>query len=441
MLPPGPRSPALWQTYRFITKPLEYSRAVVARYGDATRMNVLNARGVAVASAELARQVFAADPDTFEAAPTLGDLFGGHSLLATSGPTHRRPRKLLNPRFHGAHVKAFLATMQRVTHEHFAVFAGALARNEEVVMSDLAQALTLDLILDTVFGESPQLDRPRSRSILLALIGGLSPAIVAGPFFRRPFFPPWRRFVRARAQFDAWVDSLIAERRGAAALGNDILGVLLEARYDDGSAMPDAEIRDQLMTLLLAGHETTAVAVSWGVYWLLREPSVLERLRIELDALGSDAAPETIVRLPYLQAVCSESLRIEPVVTDVGRVCKKPLVLGAWTVPAGETVVVNLTVILRDPRVFPEPHRFRPERFLERSHGAGEFLPFGGGQRRCLGAAFAEAELAIVLATVARDWDLELVSHDAEIAVRRNITMGPKSGVRVRVLGRRQART
>lgn len=144
-----------------------------------------------------------------------------------------------------------------------------------------------------------------------------------------------------------------------------------------------------------------------------------------------------MVRLPFVEAVVSESLRIEPVVTDVPRLCKKPFALGPWTVPAGETVYVNLGAILQDERIFPEPDRFRPERFLERKFSAAEFLPFGGGQRRCLGAAFAEAELAVALATIAREWELVLVESEPERPVRRNITMGPKNGVRVRVRGRR----
>jgi cytochrome P450 len=306
-------------------------------------------------------------------------------------------------------------------------------------MTKLSERLTLDVILEVVFGHKKDLDRDRARGVLRETLESLSPALVASPFLRRAWFPPWRRFLRARAAFNGFVDEMIADRRANGA-GADMLGLLLEARYDDGSAMEDAEIRDHLVTLLNAGHETTAVTVAWAVYFLLRNRAVLERLRADLAALGDDASLESIVKLPYLEAVCSESLRIEPAVTDVARVCKKPFALGEWTVPAGEMVFVNMCWLLRHPKTFESPFEFRPERFLERKFGPHEFMPFGGGMRRCLGAAFAESELAIVLATIAREWDLELADPEPETAVRRNITMGPKNGVRVRVKGRRKAR-
>jgi cytochrome P450 len=220
-------------------------------------------------------------------------------------------------------------------------------------------------------------------------------------------------------------------------VGDDMLGLLLDARDEDGQPMDDAEIRDQMFTLLVAGHETTATAISWGVYHLARERPILAKLRAELDALGPDAAPESLVRAPYLSAVVSESLRIEPVVTDVVRVCRNDFHLGGFVVPAGETIFVLLCAVLRDPRLFPEPTVFRPERFLERSFTAAEFAPFGGGSRRCLGAAFAESEMAIVVASIASGWDVALADSEPEVCVRRNLTMGPKRGVRVR-LRRRQ---
>jgi cytochrome P450 len=299
--------------------------------------------------------------------------------------------------------------------------------------------VALDVILETVFGAA-DLDRVVARKVLVGMIHGLAPSIVGGETLHKSWFPPWRRFVRARETFDRWVYALIRERRsrGEGSLGDDVLGVLLSARYEDGSPMDDAEVRDQLFTLLLAGHETSAIAMSWCVYHLLRNPAVLAKLRAEVDALGPDPSPEAITRLRYLDAVLSETLRIDPIVTDVIRVCREPLTLaGRWTVPRGGLVAVMIGSILRDPRVFAEPERFRPERFLEKKFAASEFVPFGGGARRCLGAAFAQAELAIAVAEIASRWDLALANTEPEPRVRRNLTMGPKHGVRIRVRGPR----
>ena len=205
--------------------------------------------------------------------------------------------------------------------------------------------------------------------------------------------------------------------------------------------MTDSEVRDQLITLLLAGHETSATALAWCIYYLARTPEVLGRLRSELDALGAEAPPEALLRAPYLDAVVSETLRIEPIVTDVLRVCREPFTLAnKWTIPAGEVVAVMIVSIMKDARVFPEPERFWPERFLEKKFGVAEYLPFGGGARRCLGAAFAEAELALAITELVLRWEIELESAEPERATRKNVTMGPARGVRIRIKSARQAR-
>jgi cytochrome P450 len=442
MLPDGPPSPAFWQTYRFIMDPDGYVAAIRGRYGDAVRYRSLIGPGVAVLESGLAREVFAAPPDTFEPAPVIESIFGRSSVIAVSGARHRRLRKLLNPSFHGAQIRGFMASMRRAIRRHVEGLDVARRTREVVVTTDVTQAMTLDVILETVFGAG-DLDRDAARQVLLDVIRGFSPAIVGGETLHRRWFPPWRRFLAARAAFDRWVDDVVRARRARGGgddgqLGDDVLGVLLAARDEDGEPMDDTEIREQLHTLLLAGHETSAIAMAWCVHHLLRAPEALARLRGEIDALGADPSPADVTRAPFLGAVVRETLRLEPVVTDIVRVCRVPFTLGdRWTIPAGESVAVLLGAILRDPRVFRDPSRFRPERFLERDYSIAEFVPFGGGARRCLGAAFAEAELAIAIAEIATRWDLALVDATPERSVRRNVTMGPSRGVRVRVLKRR----
>ena len=439
MLPSGPRSPSLVQAYRFIFQPAEFASALRAKYGDAVRFHSAVGKGVALMDPALVREVFAAPPDTFAALPMLDVLFGPEAVIRVSGEQHRKLRKLLNPRFHGTQVKGFLTTLQRVVREHVARLGQAAASGEVVVATEFSQALALDAILETVFGGDQELDRPAAREVLRNMVHAFHPSILAGSIFQKPWFPPWRRLVKARAAFDAWANEAIRTRRarGEAALGGDVLGVMLAARYEDGSAMSDSELRDQLITLLLAGHETSATALAWCIYYLARAPEVLARLRSELTALGAEAPPEALVRAPYLDAVVSETLRIEPIVTDVLRVCQEPFKLGnKWTIPKGEVVAVMIVSIMKDARVFAEPERFRPERFLEKKFGVAEYLPFGGGARRCLGAAFAEAELALAIAEVAQRWQIELESDQPERATRKNVTMGPARGVRIRVRNR-----
>ena len=272
MLPPGPRTPVLWQTFRFLTQPKAYSRKLSAIYGDAIRFQTLMGKGVAFGSPELAREVFSADPEMFEQVSQIGRLFGPQAVIATAGSVHKRQRKLLNPQFHGARVKAFLRAMQGVVRQHLEALGTAAQNGDVVVMSKLTQALTLDIIVETIFGSTKDLDRVRTRRVLNALMDSITPLLVASPTLHHRLFPPFRNFVRCRAELDTFADDVIASRRARGDLGADILGTLLEARYDDETTMGDTEIRDQLVTLLLAGHETTAIAVAWGIHWLLREP-------------------------------------------------------------------------------------------------------------------------------------------------------------------------
>lgn len=435
MLPPGPSTPAIWQTLRYARDPRAYSRDVIARFGPTTRYRALNGNGVVIADPELAREVFAMSGDVFEVPPAIGDVFGLASVLASAGPTHRRQRKLLNGSFGPARLKVLAATVHRVVGDHLGQLRAALASGAVLRMTDLAQDLTLDVILGAVVGGRP-FDRSEGRTIMKGALASLSPMTIFSAVLRTPLYWPWRRFLKKRAAFDAWVDRHIAERRRDGASPDDLLQALLESRYEDGEPMSDAEIRDQIFTMLVAGHETTAIALAWGVYWMTREPEALARLRAELDE-AADSPPEAIARLPYLSAFVRETLRIEPVVTDVPRRCVKPVSLGEWTIPPGEGIAINICALHGDPTIYPEPRKFRPERFLERTFHAGEYVPFGGGSRRCLGAAFAEMELAIGLAAIARGWDLALADDRPERSVRRNITMAPERGVRVRVRGER----
>ena len=431
-LPPGSRLPAAAQTLWYISRPETFVRQMRARYGDPFTIHASNGVLVAACSPALAKQVFTADPAIFRTfgTDTLAPVLGSGSVLLTWGEPHKRSRKLLQPPFHGARMRAYGSAMQEVAKAAFSSFsAGARLKAHDVTTQ-----ISLDVILRTVFGlEGAGLEE--GRTMLRAVLAGISPLVVFSKQFQTPVFPPWRRLLKAREAYAGLVERVVTERRRSGKHGEDILGMLLDATWDDGREMSLEEIGDQLLTLLVAGHETTAISLAWAVHDVYRRRDVLSRLREEIGTLGSNPEPDALAKLPFLGAVCDESLRLRPIVTDVPRMLLEPFELGGYRVPAGVGVGVMIEAIHSDPSIYPEPEKFRPERFLEKKPGPFEFLPFGGGNRRCLGAAFSDYEARVVLATLVMSLDLKPLVEDTR--VRRNITMGPKLGVPVEVTRRR----
>lgn len=431
-LPKGSWLPAVVQTAQFITRPGPFIAASRARHGDLFTLNALNGTVVMGCTPEHAKALFTADPKTFRpfATEALAPMLGEGSMLVVSGEQHRRQRTLLQPPFHGERMRAYGAAMRDVA----LTTLGRLKPGEAVRAHEVTTVISLDVILRTVFGlDGGALEE--GRQVLSRMLVGLSPMLLFSRQFQRSLFPSWRRFLAAQAEVTALIEREVAARRQRGRSGEDIFGMLLDARWDDGEALSVVELRDHLLTLLLAGHETTAISLAWAVHDVYRSPEVLRRLRDELDGLGADPDLEAMARLPYLGAVCDESLRLRPIITDVLRTLVVPFEYGGHLLPAGVAAAVAIEAIHTDPTLYPEPEQFRPERFLERRFSPFEFLPFGGGNRRCLGAAFSNFEARIVLGTLVSGFELEPLAVDAR--VRRNITMGPKDGVPMRVVGRR----
>jgi len=433
-LPPGP-SFALLQTARLVKDPYTFHRACRARYGDPYTIPSLNGRVVCTGDPEGVREIFAADPDTFApwAADTLRPMLGDGSIIVLRGERHKRERKLLMPAFQGERMRAYGALMNDVARRHFA----QLKPGEVFRFLDTAQAISLEVIVRAVFGVEDDAGVERMATAVNRHASAASPLLMFTKLLQRQFFGfgPWARLTRLKAEYDALLLAQIRARR-AGAPGEDILSILLAARYEDGQPMTDEDVRAELVTLLFAGHETTALALAWAVHWLLRDPARLARLRAELDAAGSD--PDIIARLPYLEAVCQESLRIHPILPDPLREVIKPFRLRGFDVPLGCGVAAVSGLVHEDPAIFDEPAAFRPERFLERTYKPYEYFPFGGGSRRCIGAAFAVHEMKLVLAALFSEHELELCEPREVRPARRNVTMGPSTGIRVRRLGARR---
>jgi cytochrome P450 len=385
---------------------------------------------------EHARAIFSADPDTLEPfnVKLLAPFFGERSVIMTGGERHRRDRKLLTPPFHGARMRAYGRAIVDATRSQTQGWrpgwVGPVQRDTE--------AVSLDVIIRAVFGIEEPGQRRRWSEAIRENVSSASPVIIFLPGLRREFLGlgPWARFRRARASLDELIFSELASRRARGAKGEDILSLILAARYDDGTSMTDEEIRDQLLTLLAAGHETTATALAWALYWIHRDPKLLGDLRAELGSSGRDAEPDAVAALPLLDATCAETLRLHPIVPDVARRLRAPLTLGRWTIPARAGVAVVTALLHNNPAIYPRPDAFDARRFLDAKPSPFSYTPFGGGSRRCLGAAFALYEMKLVLATLLSDFELQLVDMRVRPS-RQNVTMGPRGGIRMRVLRRR----
>jgi len=421
------------QQWQLVSQPRAFTDWLRAAHGPLVNLNVRGEPYVLVLSAEGARQVLSADPLGYDAffKESFTGLGGPASLWVLGGQAHHRERQLLAPAFHARAFRAYGDLIRSIARAHLERWQpGRPFRALEATLD-----LSLDVIMRVVFGPDDTELVSDGRALIAGLLPTVHPLIVFVPQLQRRWFPLWNRFARRRDAFWAWCRRYLAARRAQPGRTDDLVGLLLAARYDDGSPMTDAAIGDQLITVVMAGHETTATALAWALYELGRHPAILARLRAEIDAAGPDVDPLQITRLPYLTAVCNETLRLHTLLAEVPRLCVAPLDCLGYTLPAGYAVSVSIMAVHHDPALYPEPDRFLPERFLERTYTAFEFLPFGGGDRRCLGAGLSDFEMRIALAEIVTHWDFEPARVEQEI--RHDIAMGPKAGVPLRLLDRR----
>ena len=426
-LPPGPRLPMPVQTAIWFRGAQRFLRTCHARYGDTFRLQIAyEGTWVFLCNPDDVKQVFTSDPKVLhagEANRILLPVVGPQSLLLLDEDAHLEHRKLLLPPFHGQRMKRYGELMSDIAAREIETWP----LGEPYKLRPRMQAVTLEIILRAVFGvqEGERLERLRFElRRLLDMVTDPKKAIfliALGPERIREHGP----FKRDIARVDSLIYAEIRERRGADDLADreDILSLMLQARHEDGSPMTDAELRDELVTLLVAGHETTATALAWAVERLVRHPAKLERLTAEV-------AEE---RDEYLNAVIQETLRLRPVISLVNRTLKEPMEFGGYELPAGVKVAPCIYLVHRRPDVYPEPDRFLPERFLERPPGTYTWIPFGGGLRRCLGGAFAQFEMQVVLRELVRRRTLRPTREGDERVYRRAITETPRHDAEVLV--------
>ena len=398
---------------------------LIRRYGPIMTMPILSLGNVAIVSdPELVKQVFTAPADVLLGGEGVGPaaaIYGSGSMFVQEEPEHLRRRKLLTPPLHGAALSSYVPIMENSARA--AMHSWPVDRPFEMLKA--ARALTLDVIVKVIFGvddrdEVRRLGRPFERLLNL----GVSEQLTVRYALRHTgALRVWPRRARANKEIDDVVMPLIARRRNDPHLSEqlDILALLMCARGDDGEALSDSEIRDDLITLILAGHETTATTLAWIFDLLLHHPDALRR--VEAEALSGEEA--------FTAAVINETLRVRPPAPFTARVAAQPFPIGGYRVEAGTRIVVHIIAINRNPDIYEHPNEFRPERFLGTRPETYAWVPFGGGIKRCLGAAFTMRELITVLHVLLREGEFSAVDEKPERIVRRSIMLAPRFGTRV----------
>ena len=429
-LPDGPSAPRWVQGGMALAVPLRRMRRLRERYGSAFTVDVpVFGKVVVLSDPAEVRQLFMTSPEIADNLDVnLGRVLGSNSFFALRGEAHKRQRKLLTPPFHGRRLRAYEAIVEEEAVREMA----AWPEGREFATMDSWMPITLNVILRAVFGADGA-ELAELRELIPAMVT-LGSRLAVLPLPRRDLGPwsPWGRARAYRRQYEAIVDRLIAAGRRDRCLDerDDVLAVMLRSRYDDGTAMGRDEISDQLLTLLTAGHETTATTLAWAVERLRRHPEVLRRLTEEADAGGSALRDATILEIQ----------RARPVIDRTARQVRAPtgMRLGRWTLPPGQVVVVSIYLMHRDETLFPHPRQFDPDRFAGARPDSYQWIPFGGGTRRCIGAAFAQMEMNVVLRTLLRDFTLEPTSAPGERWHSRGIAWCPARGGRA-VVHRRGA--
>jgi cytochrome P450 family 135 len=425
-LPPGPRWPVLVQTAGLLRFRHRFHPYMRKRYGDIFTVRIAPGGRPLVffTRPEHAKEIFAGDPEVFHAGKAngiLGPIMGEHSLLLQDGSQHRRARKLLMPAFNGHALREYQALVTEVAKAEVATWRDG----EEFRSLDRMNRLTLEVILRVVFGVTDETRLAQLRPRVNATVN-VSPAILLGwGYPRLQKYGPWKRTVNNQRELDLLMYAEIRERRTAPDLAErtDVLSRLI-VQGEEGDALSDTELRDQLVTLLLAGHETTASALAWALYEAGRDPELLARCRNAADEGDDD----------FLEAVMKESMRLHPIIPMVVRTLMKPATIAGYDLPAGTTVGPSIIIAHSREDNHEEPEAFRPERFLGHNPPTNTWIPFGGGVRRCIGAGFAQMEGVAVLREVFAAYDVSAVGDD--IPKVRNITSVPRAGAQVRVSAR-----
>lgn len=424
-------------TTGLIRSPQELLHRLSSRHGPTFWLTLLDGPSVISSDPAFVSDVFAGDGTICDAPNDIvTPLVGDASIVLAGGERHRRKRKMLAPPFHGARMRAYGQTIRDATERGLENFVAG--RVFDVLA--MTQRLSLEVILRAAFGVTDAVRVELLRDAITQVVSGFPAWLMFIRPLQRPTWGigPWDRHVRAVARLRALLLEEIAEaRRAPAGTREDVLALLLSARDEEGNPMPDDEIVDELRTLIIAGHETTAMTLAWALRQLHRNPDLLLRLRNELSTMQNDEPSTSWSQLPLLAATCDETLRMYPNVLLLRRRLLQDAQMGGHDLPAGTILSPSVLMTHHDSQLYPEPHLFRPERFMGRKYSPSEYMPFGGGNRRCLGAAFATFELQVALGVLISEFAFERVDDTPLHIVMHGVTTRASGPVRLRFLGRR----
>ena len=419
-LPPAPRIPKLLQGVAFVANRDKAVAAVARRHGSEFTLNLpIFGHTTVISDPALVKELFTANNDLIARAGTLGQVLGPGSTFSLDGLPHRQRRKLLVPPFHGKRMQGYEGIVEEEVRREIATWP----EGEEFATMPSMMRITLNAILRAVFGaDGAALEE--LRELLPPMVLKASRLAVMPPAARRDYGPlsPWGRVEELRRRYNAVIARLIADARSDPAFEdrNDVLALMLQARYDDGSPISDDHVADELLTLLAAGHETTATTLAWAVERLRRHPRLLARLRDEVDAGGSE----------LLQATIFEVQRTRPVINGTARMTRQRIRLGEWVIPERHVVLVSISLAHAAERNFTDAEAFDPDRFVGSPPDTHAWIPFGGGIRRCIGAAFANMEMAVTLRMLLQEFEFGTTYAPGEAAHSRGVATAPARGGR-----------
>ncbi|MEL4896667.1 cytochrome P450 [Crocosphaera sp. Alani8] len=437
-LPPTISTPQTLRLFKLIFYPLDYLENYYQKYGEIFTFSKSDPLFVYISNPQGIKEILTTDKSNFKSAAGggfLATLLGDNSLLFLQGERHQRERRLLTPPFHGERLKSYANLIYSISEE----VTEKLAVNKAFNVREIMQEITLKVILKAVFGITEGERYEELQNLLKSWLSFFdSPAnamIIFFPFLQKDWgkWSPWGRFLQIKSKIKQLIYSEIQERRQQENYaGTDILTLLMLAKDEEGNQMSDQELQDELITLLIAGHETTASSLTWALYWIHYCPEVEEKLRSHFSNLDEFTDLLQLIKLPYLDAVCKETLRIYPVVlTTFLRISQTPLEIMGYQFKPGTLFAPAIYLVHHREDIYPNSKQFRPERFLERQFSPYEYFPFGGGSRRCIGMELAKMEMKIVLFAILSKYRLKLCSSRPLKPVRRGLTVAPPSNFKM----------